>query len=225
MRTRSSHSRGALERVGQPFGHHAQILQAPGIRGAESRHGGPAPHAQVAHPARAVLQVGLQQEDGGAEPAVAFLLLLAQSGHEVLGGGGGDRSAVVGQEPLRQAPASPIRKRASSKRRGRRQIAGRQRQRLFVGPHRVSGVHLGVPQGRQQARASSTTWGPGSSAHRHNRSRSENGASSRRPKPAGGQDGHLFAAGGQQRPGQVADDRVDLVRQRARQRNAVYIPP
>ncbi len=134
-----------LKRDREPLVHHPLGLQVARLAAAEARHRRPAPDAQIAHPARTVLQVGLEQEDGVAEAAVPRPLLGAQPGHEVLGGGRGDARAKLGQKAVRQRLIADEEARVEQRRR-RGQVRLRQRQRLIERPHGVAGVDLGVPQ-------------------------------------------------------------------------------
>ena len=133
------------ERLRQPARHHALGEQLLRIGRPEARHRGPAAHAQVAQPARPVLEVRLEQKDRVAEAAVTLLLLGAQARHEVLRRRLRDAGPERGQELVGQRAIAGQEARVEQRRRGR-QVVGRQRQRLIVGPHRVPGVDLGVPQ-------------------------------------------------------------------------------
>ena len=125
------------ERLREPARHHALRQQLLRIGRPEARRRRPAAHAQIAQPARPVLEVGLEQEDRVAEAAVALLLLGAQARDEVLGrrlrdAGAERRQELVGQRPVAGQEAGV------EQRRRRRQVVGRQRQRLIVGAHRVA---------------------------------------------------------------------------------------
>ncbi len=62
---------GVDERLRQAPGHHPLGQELLGVGGPEAGHRRPAADAQIAHAARAVLEVGLEEEDRVAEPAVA----------------------------------------------------------------------------------------------------------------------------------------------------------
>ncbi len=136
---------GVDECLRQTPGHHPFGQELLGIAGAEAGRRRPPADAEIAHAARTVLQIGLEEKDRVAEPAVARRLLGPQPGHEVLGGRLRHPLAERFQEAAPQilVPGQEARVEEGG---GRRQIAGRQRQRLVVRPHGMPGVDLGVPQ-------------------------------------------------------------------------------
>jgi len=69
-----------------------------GISGLEADLGCPAPHTQVANPARAVLQVRLEHEYRVTETRMAAVLLRAQTRYEAIRRGLGHAGLVARQE-------------------------------------------------------------------------------------------------------------------------------
>ena len=154
-----------------------------GSRGAEARLRRPAADAEIAHAARPVLEIGLEQEDRVAEAAVARPLLGAQPRHEVLGRRLGHARAEFRQKLAPQRLVAGQKARVEQRGR-RRQIALGQRQRLLERADGVPGVDLGVPERiedrlrqrlHRRVRVASRT----APAGRDRRT----GASSARPKP------------------------------------------
>ena len=174
----------------------------------------PATDAEIAQAARAVLQIGLEQEDRVAEAAVAFLLLGAQARHEVLRRGLGDARAEGGQELVGQRPIAGQEARVEQRRR-RRQIVGRQRQRLIVGAHGVPGVDLRVPQRIQDRLRQLLDVGARRLRAQHQQVEIGERRQLRAAEAAGREDRDRRLALGDLAPGDVDDDRVDVGRQHA----------
>ena len=206
---------GGRERRRQALGHHALGLQLARVAGPEARHRGPAADAQIAHPAGAVLEVGLQQEDGVAEAAVARLLLGAQAGHEVLGGGGRDARAELAQQLVGQRAVADHEARVQQRGRGR-QIGHRQLQRLVERADRVPGVDLGVPERVQDRLGQQRDVPARAVGAQHQQVQVRVGRQLAAAEPAGGQDGDRRRAAGHVRPGDGVHDGVDVGRQLAR---------
>ncbi len=208
------------EGLGQPPGHDPLVQQLLGVRRAEAGHRRPAPDAEVAHAAGAVLEIGLQQEDRVAEPAVTRLLLGAQARHEVVGRGLGDAGAERVQELLAQLDVARQEARVQQRRRGG-QIAGRQRQRLIVRADGVSGVDLGVPQRVKNRLGQRLHVGARRLAAQDQQvqvgERRQLGA----PEAARREDGDRRLAFRDLRAGGLDDQRVDVARQRGRNLDAV----
>ena len=199
------------ERLRQPAGHHALGEQLLRIGRPEARHRGPAADAEVAQPARPVLEVGFEKKDRVAEPAVTRLLLGAQARHEVLRRGLGDPGPKRGQELVGQRAIAGQEARVEQRRRGR-QVVGRQRQRLVVGSYRVPGVDLGVPQRIQDRLGELLHVIAGRLGAQHQQIEIGERRQLAAAKAAGGEDGHGRLALRHLAPRDVDDDRVDFTR-------------
>ena len=145
IRTRNNHSVALTNACARRPVITPLARSSSGSRGPEPGHRRPAADAEIAHAARAVLQVGLEEKDRVAEPAVARGLLGPQAGHEVLGGRLGHPLAKRVQE-RRPSSSSPVRKRASSRAvAAAKSLAGRE-SAWSIRPDGMPGVDLGVPQ-------------------------------------------------------------------------------
>ena len=216
--------RRGRERLGEPARHHAlrqQLLRDRDVPKRAMRR--PAPDAEIAQAARAVLEVGLEQEDRVAEAAVALLLLGAQAGHEVLRRRLGDPRPEGGQELVRQRLVARHEARVEKRGRGR-QVVGGQRQRLVVGAHGVARVDLRVPERIEDRLRQLLHLVAGRLGAQHQqvevRERRELGAA----EAAGREDRHRRPALRHLAPGDVDDDRIDLARKRPRRIDAARRP-
>ena len=193
------------EGLGQPPRHHPLRLQRRGIGRPEAGRRRPPPHAEIAHPARPVLEVGLEQEDRVAEAAVAGLLLRPQPGHEVLGGRLGDAGPEGTQELVRQRLV-PHHEMGVEQRRRRGQIGLGQGQGLVEGPHGVARVDLGVPERVEDRLRQLFHLGAGALGAQHQQVQVREGGELVAAKAAGGEYGDRGLALCHLSPGDLAND-------------------